>query len=269
MWFSHSHCFYSWVVWRDRLANVPFGLVSCIRSDRFKIKHSECLRMLLFNSNTALKCLSLPQCCMMMRINGVSLSLSLFFSTSLCLNRMLFLDPLNLLSRHTRDSAHNPVPPHRPGGRWQPAHRSDLLRQRHLYRRVLPEHAIVATTKTNGWPRSRCFQRQNSARFNQSLDNISCLHLLIITAHERLVWLSFDVSVLESFGRSESPFVNISHYSGERVCCDRCRQSKEDFQSAAFKYQILSGRMKKESSHIKLCWVFVFSSLAAFIACIH
>lgn len=130
MWFSRSHCFYSWLVWQHRLVNALFGLVSYIRSDRFKIKHSECLRMLLFNSNTTLKCLSLPQCCMMMRINGVSLSLSLFFSTSLCLNRMPFLDPLNLLSRHTRDSAHNPVPPHRPGRRWQPAHRSDLLCRR-------------------------------------------------------------------------------------------------------------------------------------------
>lgn len=230
--------------------------------------------MLLFNSNTTLKCLSLPQCCMMMRINGVSLSLSLLL-LYLSLSQPHAVPgssesaqpPYLWLSSQPRTSA-SPRRPVTTSSQVRSA--VPTLRRRHLHRRMHPEHAIVATTETNGWPRSRCFQRQNSARFNQSLDNIYCLHLLIITAHERLVWLSFDVSVLESFGRSESPFVNISHYSGERVCCDRCRQSKEDFQSAAFKYQILSGRIKKESSHIKLCRGFCFfSSLAAFIADIH
>lgn len=64
-----------------------------------------------------------------------------------------------------------------------------------------------------------------------SLDNIFCLHLLVITAHERLVSLLFDVSV---FVRS------ISHYFGDSVYCDRWRQSKEDFECAAFKYHNFS-----------------------------
>lgn len=41
-----------------------------------------------------------------------------------------------------------------------------------------------------------------SVMYSKTLDNTFSLHLLIITAHERPVWLSFHVSVLESFGKS-------------------------------------------------------------------
>lgn len=65
----------------------------------------------------------------MMGIVGVaSLSLSVSPSVSLCprLSRLHAIpDPLTLLSRHTRDSAHNPLHPHRPSGRWQQTNRSD------------------------------------------------------------------------------------------------------------------------------------------------
>lgn len=42
-----------------------------------------------------------------------------------CLCAACGVDPLTILSRHTRDSTHDPLHPHRPSGRRQPANRSD------------------------------------------------------------------------------------------------------------------------------------------------
>lgn len=152
--------------------------------------------LLVWNSD---KCLSLPQRCVMMRMIAVCVSPT--FSTSLCLNRMPPLDPLNLLSRHTCDSAHDPVRPHRPGGRWQPTHRSDLWLCRRSDSVTSPvlSHAVVAATETNRWLQSCCFQRQKSAWFDQSrqylLPSSSC-HYCTWKARVIVVWC---VSVCQEY----------------------------------------------------------------------
>lgn len=127
---------------------------------------------------------------MRMRMTAACLSLP---STCLCLNCMPLLDRL---SRHTCDPAHDPVPPHRPCGRWQPTHRSDLWLRRRSHSAASPLHMLLLR-QLNQTVGCR-FQRQKSAPFPLSLDNIFCLHLFVITAHERLVWLCFDVPVVES-----------------------------------------------------------------------
>lgn len=143
--------------------------------------------------------LSLPQrCMMMMRMIAVCVSLSLSSSLPLsvstaCHSWILWIYPAAILVTQLTT----------PYLRIAPAAGDNQLTgqicgcadaQSASHLSCFITCACCSHTETNRWLLSCCFQRQKSAGFDQSLDNILCLHLLVITAHERLVGLWFDVT---------------------------------------------------------------------------
>lgn len=112
-------------------------------------------------------------------------------------------------------------------------------------RRLSTSHAAFAATESNSWlPFPKAKISAISSKSRQYLLPSSFCHHCTWKACLIVLWCASG----REFGRSDSSFMSISHYFWDSVYCDRWRQSKGDFEVAAFN---LSSFLSPTSSWIE------------------